>query len=116
MVPLYQLNMVHRLLHLVDWKFRCCLNFLCLEQKTFEKMKNFVDSLYDYDYSGANDKESSDEEEAPLVIETDKSKVISHTAADQLKLVTLTVVVKKETSTLTLILMNQLTLPLIFCF
>ena len=51
MVPLYQLNMVHRLLHLVDWKFRCCLNFLRLEQKTFEKMKNFVDSLYDYDYS-----------------------------------------------------------------
>ena len=113
MVPLYQLNMVHRLLHLVDWKFHCCLNFLCLEQKTFEKMKNFVDSLYDYDYSGANDEESNDEEEAAIVIETDKSKAVSHTAADQLKLVTLTVVVKKETSTLTLILMNQLTLPLI---
>ena len=27
-------------------------------------MKNFVDSLYDYDYSGVNDEESSDEEEA----------------------------------------------------
>ena len=28
------------------------LKFLCPEQKTFEKMNNFVDCLYDYDYSG----------------------------------------------------------------
>ena len=34
-------------------------------------MKNFVDSLYDHDYSGVNDKESSDEDEAAIVIETD---------------------------------------------
>ena len=31
------------------------LKFLCPEQKTFEKMKKFVDFLYDYDYSGVND-------------------------------------------------------------
>ena len=54
---------------------------------TFEKMKNFVDSLYDYEYSGANDEESNDEEEAASIIETDKSKSVSHTAADQSKLV-----------------------------
>ena len=63
------------------------LKFSCKEQKTFEKMKNFVDSLYDYEYSGVNDEESSDEEEAAIVIETDQSKPVSHTAADQSKLV-----------------------------
>ena len=46
-------------------------------------MKNFVDSLYDNDYSGVNDQESSDEEEATIVIETDQSKPVSHMAADQ---------------------------------
>ena len=55
------------------------LKFSCPEQKTFEKMKNFVDSLYDYDYSGVNDKESSDEEEAAIVIETDQLKLVSYT-------------------------------------
>ena len=50
-------------------------------------MKNFVDSLYDYEYNGVNDEESSDEEEAAIVIETDQSKPVSHTAADQSKLV-----------------------------
>ena len=49
------------------------LKFLCPEQKTFEKMKKFVDSLYDYDYSGVNDEESSHEEEAAIVIEIDQS-------------------------------------------
>ena len=63
------------------------LKFSCPEQKTFEKMKNVVDSLYDYDYSGVNDEESSDEEEAAIIIETDQSKPVSHTAADQSKLV-----------------------------
>ena len=96
------------------------------EKKTFEKMNNFVDSLYDYDYSGVNKEESSDEEEAAIVIETDQSKPVSHTAAYQsyggLSVqnwsVTLTVVVKKKkkSSTLTLILMNQLTWPLIDFF
>ena len=37
-------------------------------------MKNFVDSLYDYEYSGVNDEGSSDEEETAIVIETDQSK------------------------------------------
>ena len=55
------------------------LKFLCPEQKTFEKMKNFVDSLYDYDYSGVNDEESSDEEETAIVTETDQSKLVSYT-------------------------------------
>ena len=59
----------------------------CPEQKTFEKMKNFVDSLYDYEYNGVNDEENSDEEEAAIVIETDQAKPSSHTAADQSKLV-----------------------------
>ena len=54
------------------------LKFSCPEQKTFEKLKNFVDSLYDYDYSGVNDEESSDEEVA-IVIEIDLSKLVSYT-------------------------------------
>ena len=66
------------------------LKFSCPEQKTFEKMKNFVDSLYDYNYSGVNDEKSSEEEEAAIVIETDQSKPVSQTAADQLKLVSYT--------------------------
>ena len=39
---------------------------------------------------GVNDKESSDEEEAAIVIETDQSKPVSHTAAYQWKLVSYT--------------------------
>ena len=46
---------------------------------TFDKIKNFVDSLYDYEYSGVNDKENSDEEEAAIVTETDQSKLVSYT-------------------------------------
>ena len=53
-------------------------------------MKNFIDSLYDYDFSGVNDEESSDEEEAAIVIETDQSKPVSHTATDQSKLASYT--------------------------
>ena len=53
-------------------------------------MKNFVDFLYNYDYSGVNDKESSDEEEAAIVIKTDQSKSVSHTATDHSKLVSYT--------------------------
>ena len=41
-------------------------------------MKNFVDSLYDYECSGVNDKRSSDEEEAAIAIETDQSTSQSH--------------------------------------
>ena len=61
--------------------------FSCSEQKKSQKMKNFVDSFYDYDCSGVNDEESSGEEEAATVIETDQSKPVSHTVADQSKLV-----------------------------
>ena len=70
-------------------------------------LRNFVDSLHDYEYSGANDEQGSDEE-AEIVIETDQSKPVSQNWP-----VTLTVVVKKKTSTLRLILMNQLTWQLI---
>ena len=66
------------------------LKFSCPEQKTFEKVKSFVDSLYDYDYSGVNKKETSDKEEAAIVIETDQSKSVSHTTADYSKLVSYT--------------------------
>ena len=62
----------------------------CPEQKTYEKIKNFVDSLYDYNYSGISDEESSHEEEAAIVIETDQSKPVRHTGADQSKLVSYT--------------------------
>ena len=70
--------------------------FSCPEQKTFEKMKNFVDSLYDYDYSGVNDKESSDEEEAAIVTETDQSKPVSQKTAHQSKLVSYTGSISEE--------------------
>ena len=66
------------------------LKFSCPEQKTFEKVKSFVDSLYDYDYSGVNKKETSDKEEAAIAIETDQSKSVSHTTADYSKLVSYT--------------------------
>ena len=55
------------------------LRFSWPEQKIFEKMKKFVDSLYDYDYRGIDDEESSDEEETAIVIETDQSKPVSYT-------------------------------------
>ena len=53
-------------------------------------MRNFVDSLYDYDYSGVNEEESNDEEGAAIVIETDQSKPFSYTAADQSRLLSYT--------------------------
>ena len=59
-------------------------------------MKNFVDSLYDYNYTGVNDEGSSDEEEAAIVIETDQSKPVSHTVADHSKLVSYTDSSSKE--------------------
>ena len=62
----------------------------------FEKMKNFVDSLYDYNYGGVNDKESSDEKEAAIVTETDQSKLVSHIVADQSKLVSYTDISSEE--------------------
>ena len=41
-------------------------------------MKNFVDSLCDYDYSSVKDKKCSNEE-AAIVIETDMSVPVSYT-------------------------------------
>ena len=66
------------------------VKFLSPEQKTFQKMKKIVDCLYDYDWSGFNNKESSDEEEAAIVIETFQLKPVSHPAADQSKMVSYT--------------------------
>ena len=66
------------------------VKFLSPEQKTFQKMKKNVDCLYDYDCKGFNNKESSDEEEAAIVIETNQLKPVSHSAADQLKMVSYT--------------------------
>ena len=79
MIRLYELNIVHRLFHMVDWKFlKFLLKFSCLEKKKFEKMKNFVDSLCDYDYSSVKDKKCSNEE-AAIAIETDMSVPVSYT-------------------------------------
>ena len=95
-------------------KIPLLLNFLCPKQKAFEKMKNFVDSFDDCDYSGVNDEQSSDEEEATIVIETDQSKPVTHRAADQSKLVSYTDSSSQEEEDLEVdVLMNQLTWPLI---
>ena len=76
----------------------------------FEKMKNFVDSLYDYNYGGVNDEESSDEKEAAIVTETDQSKLVSHIVADQSKLVSYTDISSEEEDlNVDVNLMNQLT-------
>ena len=77
----------------------------------FEKMKNFVDSLYDYNYGGVNDKESSDEKEGAIVTETDQSKLVSHIVADQSKLVSYTDISSEEEEDLNVDvnLINQLT-------
>ena len=73
-------------------KFHCCLNFRARNRKRLKKFKNLkdVDSLYDYDYSTFSNEESSDEEQAAIVIETDQSKPFSHTVADHSKLISYT--------------------------
>ena len=89
------------------------LKFSCPEQKTSEKMKNFVDSLHDYDYSVVNDEESS---KVSLKLISQNQSVTQRLIRQNWS-VTLTVVLKKnKISTLTLILTKQLTWPLIFCF
>ena len=57
--------------------------------KKFKNLKD-VDSLYDYDYSTFSNEESSDEEQAAIVIETDQSKPFSQTVADHSKLISYT--------------------------
>ena len=114
MVQLYQLTKYHPLpFPSGGLEIPLLLKFSCPEQKTFEKMKNFVDSLYDYDYCGVNDEESSDEEEAAIVIETDQLKPVSHTAANQSKLFSHTDSSSEVEGESTLTLMSQLTWPLI---
>ena len=53
-----------------------------------------LNSLYGYDYNGVNDKESNDEEEAPILIQnqtkSDQTKSVSHMAGDPSKLVSYT--------------------------
>ena len=41
-VQLYQLNILHCLLHLVDWKFRCCLNFRARNRRCLKKWKTLL--------------------------------------------------------------------------
>ena len=89
----------------------CCLNFRALKRRRFieKKVKNFVDSLYDYDQSGVTDEECSDEEEAALSLKLiSQNQSVTRWLISQNWSFTLTVIVKKEkkTSTLTLILMN----------
>ena len=83
-MALYKLNIVHRPFHLVVWKFRGFLNFHA-QNRRVEKLKNFVDSLYDYDHCGVKKEENSDKKEAAIVTGTDQSRPVSHTAADQSK-------------------------------
>ena len=64
-------------------------SYVCRKNMFHPEQKTFVDSLYDYDYSGVNEEESSGEE-AATVTETDHAKPVSHTAADQSKLVSYT--------------------------
>ena len=73
-------------------KFHCCLNFRARNRKRLKKFKNLkdVDSLYDYDYSTFSNEESSDEEQAAIVIETDQSKPFSQTVVDHSKLISYT--------------------------
>ena len=89
------------------------LKFSCPEQKTSEKMKNFVDSLHDYDYNVVNDEESS---KVSLKLISQNQSVTQRLIRQNWS-ITLTVVLKKnKISTLTLILTKQLTWSLIFCF
>ena len=92
------------------------LKFSCSEQKTFENRKNFVDSLYGYDYNGVSDEESSNKEtdQSKPVSHTaaDQSKPVSHTGADQSKLVSYTGSSSEEEEDLH-VDVNQLTWPLI---
>ena len=62
----------------------------------FEKIKKIVDSIFDYNYSGDNDEESRDKEEAAIIIENDQLKPFSDTATDQSKLVSYTDSSSKE--------------------
>ena len=45
------------------------LKFSCSQQKPFEKMKTFIQTLYDYNFTGtAKEEDSSDEEDETVTI------------------------------------------------
>ena len=81
---------------LLFYQGRGCLNFHARKKKMFEKIKKIVDSICDYNYSGDNDEESRDKEEAAIIIENDQLKPFSDTATDQSKLVSYTDSSSKE--------------------
>ena len=59
----YLQNFVLHQYELVDQKFHFCLNFSCYKQATFEKLKTFVQTLYDYNFLGTITEDNSDEED-----------------------------------------------------
>ena len=88
-----QLNFLERVLNFLYHVFGIYNSFSnpCTSETIYcHFLLRCVDSLYDYKYSGLNNEESSDEEEAAIVIETNQSKPVSHSATDQSKLVSYT--------------------------
>ena len=70
------------------------LKFSCSQQKTFEKMKTFIQTLYDYNFTGTvKEEDSSDEEDETVTISmADDSKpddqlkqLVSYTASESTK-------------------------------
>ena len=103
MVQLYQLNIAHHLYHLVDWKFQYCLNFRAQNRRRLKKWKTLLILFMIAITAELTTKKAVMKKKLQLPL-----KLISQNCS-----VTLTVVAKKKTSTLTLILMKQLTWPLI---
>ena len=110
-VQLYQLNILHCLLHLVDWKFRCCLNFRARNRRCLKKWKTLLILFMSKITVELTMKKAVMKKKLQLSL-----KLISQNPSVTRRLirqnwsVTLTVVVeKKKTSTLTLIFIYQLT-------
>ena len=110
-LQLYQLNILHCLLHLADWKFRCYLNFHARNRRCFKKWKTFLILFMSKITVELTMKKAVMKKKLQLPL-----KLISQNPSVTRRLirqnwsVTLTVVVKKKkTSTLTLIFIYQLT-------
>ena len=110
-VQLYQLNILHYLLHLVDWKFRCCLNFRARNRRCLKKWKTLLILFMSRITVELTMKKAVMKKKLQLSL-----KLISQNPSVTRRLirqnwsVTLTVLVKKKkTSTLTLIFIYQLT-------
>ena len=110
-VQLYQLNIHHCLLHLVDWKFRCCLNFRARNRRCLKKWKTLLILFMSRITVELTMKKAVMKKKLQLSL-----KLISQNPSVTRRLirqdwsVTLTVLVKKKkTSTLTLIFIYQLT-------